>query len=274
MNEFSQRRTWGPKPAYPKVLEANRPDFRFPIVIAGPCSVESEEQIEAIVPELKMAEVTYARGGVYRAGTYPRQDGVYGLQKPLLRKWASSVREAGLKTIVEVLDIRQVDYIDQYADAFQVGARHMQDYALLKELSKSRKTVTLKRAVGATLDEFLGAAEYLARGRCAPMLIERGSATHMNHVRWDLSVSLIAAIKGTTGLPVIVDASHGTGRRDLVLPMTLAGVAAGADGFLVEVHPDPEKSLSDADQAYPLWGLQDMVRKATNVRAAASGLLP
>ena len=283
MRQFDHRRTWGPTPAYPHVLAVkSRPESGL-IVLAGPCSVESDEQVAKVVPVLKDCRVTYARGGVYRAGTYPKPTDLtargnqtrkriqpFGLQTGLLRHWADAVRKAGLRTIVEVLDIRQTETIDRYADAFQVGARHMQDYALLKKLSRSRKVVALKRAPGATLDEFLGAAEYLAQGACSPILIERGSATHMNHVRWDLSVSLIAAAKRMTGLPVLVDASHGTGRSDLVVPMTLAGVAAGADGFLVEVHPDPGNSLSDADQALRLSDLWALVNRAEDVRHATT----
>lgn len=172
---------------------------------------------------------------------------------------------------MECLDVRQVDFVARWADAIQVGARHMQDYALLKEVSAIDIPVFLKRNPGSTLDEFLGACEYLAKGKCWPVLIERGGSTHMNHVRWDLSISLIAAVKMMTGIPIIVDASHGTGRRDLVRPMTLAGIAAGADGFLVEVHPDPEKSLSDADQAYPLGRLQDLIIAARAVQAVSRG---
>lgn len=267
MKDFNTKRTWGPSPLYPAVLGAQR-DKSLPdlIVLAGPCSVESFDHVDETVPVLKACGATFARGGVYRAGTYPRE--VFGLQLDLLKYWSSQVRKAGLKTVVEVLDVRQVEKVDRYADVFQVGARHCQDYALLVELSKSKKVVTLKRNPGMTLDEFLGAAEYLARGRCSPILIERGSATQMNHVRWDLSISLIAAAKRLTNLPVLVDASHGTGRSDLVWPMTMAGLAAGADGFLVEVHPDPEKSMSDADQAVHLLSLAPMIAKAHSMVAA------
>lgn len=267
MTDFSAKRTWGPTPLYPDVLKFKAPVRQGLICLAGPCSVECPEQMEQVIPVLKACGVTYARGGVYRAGTYPGK--TFGLQWDLMREWSRRCREAGLKVVMEVLDLRLAEKMDQYCDAFQVGARHMQDYALLKELSKSQKDVALKRAPGATLDEFLGAAEYLTRGPCRPILIERGSATHMNHVRWDLSISLIAAVKRLTGIPILVDASHGTGRRDLVFPMTMAGVAAGADGFLVEVHPDPEKSLSDADQAYPLAAFPDLLWRAGLVKKLA-----
>lgn len=270
MTDFNSKRTWGPTPNYPKVLAYKRPkEHREMIVLAGPCSVESPEQMRKIIPTLKKNRVTYARGGVYRAGTYPRD--VFGLQAELASEWVAACHVAGLKVVMECLDVRQLAAMDATADAIQVGARHMQDYALLKECAQLNKTVFLKRHPGSTLDEFLGAAEYLARGRCKPVLIERGSSTHMNHVRWDLSVSTIAAVKEICDVPIIVDASHGSGRRDLVRPLLLAGMAAGADGFLVEVHPNPEASLSDADQALPLKELSGLVRRAVDIRNVAAG---
>ena len=243
---------FGPEPNYQSVKEyfpGSKPDF---ICIAGPCSIESPRQIETIARAIKTKKISFMRGGVFRAGTYPPRDSNFGLQQDLLEHWHRISKRHGLKIIVEVLDIREIDLLNHYADAFQVGARHMQDYALLKELAYCRKTVALKRHPGCNLNEFLGAAEYLVKGKCQPILIERGSSTFMDHVRWDLSVSLIAAIKRITGIPVIVDASHGSGRRDLIEPLTLAGIAAGADGFLVETHPKPNVSLSDPQQAYPL----------------------
>lgn len=199
------------------------------------------------------------RGGVYRAGTYPPDQP--GLQMDLLIEWSNIAKDHGLKIIVELLDLRNLALIDPYVDAYQVGARHMQDYAMLMELARQKKPVTLKRHPGSNLNEFLGAAEYLCRGGNSPILIERGSSTFMDHVRWDLCVSLIAAVKEQTQLPILVDASHGSGRRDLVEPLTLAGIAAGADGFLVEVHQEPDKSISDAKQAYPLGDFGDLYQK-------------
>lgn len=265
MTDFNFRRTWGPKPRYPSVLgvKPNKTDL---LVVAGPCSVESPEQIEAIVPELAKNRVAFARGGVFRAGTYPSP--VFGFQPAIAQLWSKKCHEAGLRVVMEVLDIREAGEMSLLCDAFQVGARHMQDYALLKELAQYPRTVFLKRNTGSTMDEFLGAAEYLCKGKCRPILIERGSSTHMNHVRWDLSLSLIAAVKKLTGIPIIVDASHGTGRQDLVRDMTLAGIAAGADGFLIEVHPNPQASLSDAEQAYPLGGLDEVISSARRVREA------
>lgn len=278
MNDFNTKRVWGPSPRYPAVASRQRRETPYPIlggniVIAGPCSVESERQLGVVLDHLiEAGGVTFLRGGVYRAGTYPPPEEVgFGLKLELLQMMHARAKRAGIKTIVEVLDVRQMGIVAGYADALQVGARHMQDYALLREAARFEGFVALKRHPGATLDEFLGAAEYLAAGRCKPILIERGSSSHMNHVRWDLSVSTIAAIKRMTNIPILVDASHGSGRRDLVEPLTLAGIAAGADGFLVEVHPRPKASLSDADQAYPLLKYRQLVRKAARVRAAARG---
>ena len=244
------RPEWGPEPKYERVLGYPGPDVKDFIVLAGPCAIESPEQVRAICREIAKRGITFMRGGVFRAGTYPPERP--GLQLDLLIEWKKIAVEHGLKTIVEVLDIRDIELLNPYADAFQVGARHMQDYALLIELSQVKKPVTLKRHPGSTLHEFLGAAEWLLKGGCKPILIERGSSTFMNHVRWDLCVSLIADVKLLTKLPIIVDASHGSGRCELIEPLTLAGIAAGADGFLVEVHPNPAQSLSDARQAYPL----------------------
>ena len=260
--DFLSKKTWGPQPSYPNVI-AKKGKFDKLLIIAGPCSVESHEQVDKVVPVLVDNGISYARGGVYRAGTYPRED--FGLRPELASYWSKSCREKNLKVVMEILDIRLIETFDSWSDAFQVGARHMQDYPLLVELARSKKPVLLKRNMGATLDEFLGAAEYLARGRCSPILVERGSATHENHSRWTQSDSMIAAVKRMTGIPILVDASHANGRRDLVHPLTMSGLAAGADGFIVETHPEPDKSLSDADQAYPLDGLGDLIADAKNL---------
>lgn len=240
------------------------------ISIAGPCSVESAEQIHTIAKELGRHGVKYLRGGVFRAGTYPGSN--FGwVDVRLIEEFSRAARENGMQNIIEVLDYNRdtFEIIEKYADCYQVGARQMQNYTLLRILGSTKRTVFLKRNVGATIDEFLGAAEHLlAGGLCNPILIERGSATNATHVRWDLSISMIPAIKAITKIPILIDASHGTGRRDLVEPMTLAGVAAGADGYLVEVHPDPEHSMSDSDQAWPLDDYHRLNQRVTALREA------
>jgi 3-deoxy-7-phosphoheptulonate synthase len=268
---FPKRRIWGPMPHYPKVEKYKAPD-RGLISIAGPCSVESAEQIHTIAKVLGKLGVKYLRGGLFRAGTYPGNK--FGwVDTVLMNEFYRAATENGMQTIIEVLDYHpdSLKIIAPFAHAYQVGARQMQNYTLLRVLGATKRTVFLKRHPGSTLDEFLGAAEHLlTAGLCDPVLIERGSSTHMNHVRWDLSLSMIPAVQTITDIPIIVDASHGTGRRDLVKPMTLAGIAAGADGFLVEVHPLPEKSLSDSDQAYPLDQFESLFKSIQSVKSSLS----
>jgi len=255
------RRTWGPKPNYPNVKKYKRdPDQEF-IFVAGPCSVESESQIKWCAERAKAAGATHLRGGIFRAGTYPSGNLGY-VDETLIRAYHEAARDNGLKNIIEVLDYRieTLEMIEDYSDCFQVGARQMQNYTLLDILSKFDREIFLKRAVGSTLDEWLGSAEYLCSGKARPVLIERGSSSFIDHVRWDLSLSMIPAISEICELPVIVDASHGTGRRDLVAPMTLAGIMAGAAGCLVEFHPEPNLSLSDSEQALSGDEFTDLAR--------------
>lgn len=242
------------------------------ITVAGPCSVESPEQIETIAKVVGGIGVTFLRGGVFRAGTYPGPS--FGLvNETLIQEFSRAAHDYGMRCVLEVLDYRPeaLAIYDKYADAYQVGARQMQNYQLLRLLAKRKRPVFLKRNTGSTVDEWLGAMDHLLTGNlCEPILIERGSSSHMDHVRWDLSISAIPAVHAINpDLAVIVDASHGTGRRDLVAPMTLAGLAAGADGFLCEVHPDPDRSLSDAQQAYPLLDFPKLLTKARSVWDAA-----
>jgi 3-deoxy-7-phosphoheptulonate synthase len=265
MNEFAMRRTWGPNPKYLRVLNYEPPSTDF-ILISGPCSVESKEQIHRTAKHVAACGATHLRGGVFRAGTYPGAN--FGwVDNDLLDSYYYATRANGLKNIIEILDYRDIGKMGQYCAAFQVGCRQMQNYTLLRELGRSGFPIFLKRHPGSTLDEWLGAAEHVLSEGCKELyLIERGSSTHANHVRWDLSISMIPAIKAITKIPVIVDGSHGTGRRDLVAPMTLAGVAGGAGGCLVETHPDPEKSLSDSDQALSFDEFKHLVMKINRVR--------
>lgn len=269
---FSKRRTWGPKPHYPLVESYVPPGGSPFMVIAGPCSVESGEQIYQVAKVVSSFGATHLRGGVFRAGTYPGKNFGY-ISEDLLAHYSAAAKTYGLKNIIEVLDYsdESISMVRQYADCFQVGARQMQNYTLLRKLGRMGRTVFLKRHPGSTIDEWLGSAEHLlTAGNCEPVLIERGSTGNATHVRWDLSISMIPAVQGLTDIPIIVDASHGTGRRDLVEPMTLAGVAAGANGILVETHPNPEKSLSDADQAIGLDSFMSLMDKVSKIRKAIS----
>jgi 3-deoxy-7-phosphoheptulonate synthase len=267
MNEFALRRSWGPKLKYERVLNYIPRDKEF-YVIAGPCSVESKEQIDEISSHISSCGATHLRGGLFRAGTYPGANfGMVDLS--LIEAFANAARKNNLKTIIEVLDYspKTFDLINEYADCLQIGCRSLQHYTLLRKAGATKKAIFLKRHPGATIDEWLGACEHLlVGGDCHPVLIERGSSSHMSHVRWDLSISIIPAVKEICQVPILVDGSHGTGRRDLVEPMTLAGIAAGADGCLIEVHPNPQKSLSDADQAVTKEKFKQIMNKVIKLR--------
>ncbi len=259
------RRSWGPVPKFDLVKEYVPPHNAF-VVIGGPCSIESREQINETASLVKGNGGTHLRGGVFRAGTYPSKN--FGwIDEGLISSFHFAAQFNGLKNIIEVLDYRDIDKIGQYADCFQVGCRQMQNYTLLKEVGMSGKPIFLKRNPGAKLDEWLGSAEYILKAGCKDLyLIERGSSSHVDHVRWDLSISMIPAIKSLCNIPIIVDGSHGTARRDLVIPMTLAGVAAGAGGCLVEVHKEPSKSLSDSDQALSFDEYRNLMKKIIKLR--------
>jgi len=270
MNEFSKKRSWGPEPRYPSVLQYKRPSKEF-IIIAGPCSVETELHIRRMAEIVAKAGATHLRGGVFRAGTYPSNN--FGwLNIDLIKIYHKAAKENGLKNIIEVLEYSKntLDLISEYADCYQVGARAQQHYNLLDSLNPSNKTVFLKRNTGCTVDEWLGSAEYLIRegGIKDLYLIERGSSTFHNDVRWTPTPHVIPSVKSICDIPVIMDASHSTGRRDLVPSMILSGVAAGADGVLIEVHDNPENSLSDADQAIDPSTFYKLIPKINKVREA------
>jgi len=274
-SKFAHKRVWGPIPKYPLIDHYVSDDKNF-IAIAGPCSVESESQIVEIAKQVAAAGATHLRGGLFRAGTYPGEN--FGLiDWKFFAAFKAAALENNLKTVIEVLDYSptQLVQVAEYADCFQVGCRQMQNYSLLKKLAAFGRPVFIKRHPGSTIDEWLGAGEYILKygsGFAEPVFIERGSSSHVNHVRWDLSLSMIPAIHAINpNLKVIVDAAHGTGRRDLVAPMTLAGVAAGADGCLVEVHQTPEESLSDADQAIEPSQYFDLMKRAYAVRNLLKG---
>lgn len=268
-SSFAKRRTWGPKTNYPLVEAYMPPRHQKFIVIAGPCSVESPEQIKYLASVVAALGATHLRGGVFRAGTYPGKSFGY-VDEKLIKAFSTAAAENGLKSIIEVLDYSPdpLAMVAEYADCFQIGCRSMQNYTLLRKVGAYGRQTFLKRHPGATLDEWLGAAEHLltASSFVEPVLIERGSSTQANHVRWDLSISIIPAAQAITDVPIIVDASHGTGRRDLVEPMTLAGVAAGANGILIETHQEPEKSLSDADQAIGLDVFMSLLDRVKRMR--------
>lgn len=217
-------------------------------VIAGPCSIESEEQMSATARAVKAAGATMLRGGAFkpRSSPYAFQGmGVRGLE--LLR---AAGDEVGLPVVTEVLDVRDAETVASYADVLQVGARNMQNFMMLDELGTMNRPILLKRGLSATIEELLSAAEYVLKGGNRDVILcERGIRTFETYTRNTLDLSAVAALKSLTHLPVLVDPSHATGRRDLILPMARAGIAAGADGVMIEVHPDPEHARCDGPQS-------------------------
>jgi 3-deoxy-7-phosphoheptulonate synthase len=218
------------------------------IVMAGPCSAENEAQGNATAAAVKRAGAKALRGGAFKPRSSPYS--FQGLGEEGLRLLRGAANTHDLKLVTEVMDISQIEVIDRYADIFQVGARNMQNFTLLRELGRTRKTVLLKRGISATIEEWLLSAEYvLAGGNTEVILCERGIRTFETSTRNTLDISAIPIVKQLSHLPVFVDPSHGTGRRDKVAPMARAAVAAGADGLLIEVHCDPDKAMSDGAQS-------------------------
>jgi 3-deoxy-7-phosphoheptulonate synthase len=220
-------------------------------IIAGPCSIESREQAFSIAEQVAASGAQFFRGGAYKPRTSPYA--FQGLGIEALRIMADIRSQFGLRIVTEALDSESLDLVAEWADVVQIGARNMQNFSLLKKAGRLRKPVLIKRGLSATLDEFLMAAEYvMSEGNYEVILCERGVRTFTDHTRNTLDLSIIPAVQRLSHLPILVDPSHGTGKRDSVLPMARAGVASGADGILVEVHDHPEAALSDGPQSiYP-----------------------
>jgi 3-deoxy-7-phosphoheptulonate synthase len=220
-------------------------------IIAGPCSIESREQAFAIAELVAGSGAQFFRGGAYKPRTSPYA--FQGLGLEALRIMAEVRSRFGLRIVTEAIDNETLDLVAEWADVVQIGARNMQNFSLLKRAGQLRKPVMIKRGLSATLDEFLMAAEYvMSEGNYEVILCERGVRTFADHTRNTLDLSIIPAVRRVSHLPILVDPSHGTGKRDSVLPMARAAVASGADGILVEVHDHPEKALSDGPQSiYP-----------------------
>ena len=217
-------------------------------VIAGPCSVESEEQILLAAQQVKAAGAKALRGGAFKPRTSPYA--FQGLKEEGLKLLAAAREATGLAVVTEVMTPHHVDLVAKYADVMQIGARNMQNYHLLQAVGEVRKPVLLKRGPSATMDEFLLAAEYiLDQGNQEVMLCERGVRTFETHTRFTLPLASVPYLQQRTHLPVVIDPSHGTGIASLVPPMCTAAVAAGADGLIIEVHPDPHQALSGGAQS-------------------------
>ena len=217
-------------------------------VVAGPCPIESREQAFAIAGHVAAAGAQFFRGGAYKPRTSPYA--FQGLGLDALKIMAEIREKFGLRIVTEALDSETLDLVAEWADVIQIGARNMQNFSLLKKAGRLRKPVLIKRGLSATLEEFLMAAEYvMSEGNYEVILCERGVRTFADHARNTLDLSIVPALHHVSHLPILVDPSHGTGRRDSVLPMARAAVAGGADGIMVEVHDHPEKALSDGPQS-------------------------
>ncbi len=228
-------------------------------IIGGPCTVESLEQMEIVATHLASAPVQMLRGGVYKPRTSPYAFQGLGLEG--LKILADIRRSHGIPVVTEVMSIGQIDDVVEHADMLQVGSRNMQNFDLLKALGQASKPVLLKRGLAATIEEFIMAAEYiLSHGNPDVILCERGIRSFDNYTRNVLDLGAVAALKQLTHLPVIVDPSHAVGKRELVAPLAKAAVACGADGLIIECHPEPEKSVSDARQALSLEDMVSLVR--------------
>ena len=217
-------------------------------IIAGPCGIESREQAFAIAERVARAGAQFFRGGAYKPRTSPYS--FQGLGEEGLKIMAEIRDRFGLLIVTEAVDYESLDLVDQYADMIQIGARNMQNFSLLKRAGRARKPVLLKRGMSATLEEFLMAAEYImSEGNYNVILCERGVRTFADHTRNTLDLSIVPAVQRLSHLPIIVDPSHGTGKRNKVTPLSRAAVAVGADGLIVEVHHDPDRALSDGMQS-------------------------
>ena len=218
------------------------------VVMAGPCSVESIDQLREAAKAVKAGGAKFLRGGAFKPRTSPYD--FQGLEEEGLKMLRQVADEEGLKVVTEIVDKDDLELVGKYADVYQVGARNMQNFQLLKALGKAKKPVMLKRGLSATISEWLNAAEYImAGGNEQVILCERGIRTYETFTRNTLDLSAVAAVKELSHLPIIVDPSHGTGRWQMVKPMARAAVAAGCDGLIIEVHPHPEVALSDGDQS-------------------------
>ena len=236
-------------------------------VMAGPCSVESREQILEAAHAVRRAGARFLRGGAYKPRTSPYE--FQGLAEEGLRLLALAREETGLKVVTEVMDVETLPMVADYADVLQIGARNMQNYSLLKHLGTIRKPILLKRGPSATIKEWLMAAEYIvSRGNYAVALCERGIRTFETMTRNTLDLNAVPVLKALTHLPVVVDPSHGIGLRAHVPAMARAAIAAGADGIIVEVHPRPERALSDGQQSLTPAQFEELMRQVRVIAEA------
>jgi 3-deoxy-7-phosphoheptulonate synthase len=242
-------------------------------MIAGPCSIESKEQAFAIAEQVALAGAQFFRGGAYKPRTSPYA--FQGLGEEALKIMAEVRDRFGLRIVTEAIDHETLELVADYADVIQIGARNMQNFSLLKAAGRKRKPVLLKRGLAATLDEFLMAAEYImSEGNYEVILCERGVRTFADHTRNTLDLSIVPAVQRLSHLPILVDPSHGTGKRNKVLPLSRAAVAVGADGLIVEVHHQPEKALSDGMQSIFPEQFVQLVDECSQIAAVLHRTVP
>jgi 3-deoxy-7-phosphoheptulonate synthase len=235
-------------------------------MVAGPCAIETREQAFTIAKAIRASGARLFRGGAYKPRTSPYS--FQGMGEEGLKILAEVRDTFGLGVITEAIDNESLDLVEKYADVIQIGARNMQNFSLLKRAGRARKPVLLKRGMSATLDEFLMAAEYImSEGNYNVILCERGVRTFTDHTRNTLDLSVVPAVQRLSHLPIVVDPSHGTGRRNKVLPLSRAAVAVGADGILVEVHHDPSRALSDGPQSILPEEFTQLMREARDIAA-------
>ncbi len=239
-----------------------------PVVMAGPCAVENEQQVLNIAFQVKKYGAQVFRGGAFKPRTSPYA--FQGLGEEGLKMLSKVREETGLYIVTEAIDHINIDLVEQYADIIQIGARNMQNYSLLRRAGLAKKPVLLKRGLSATIEEFLMAAEYImSGGNQQVILCERGVRTFANHTRNTLDISVIPSVKEVSHLPIIVDPSHAAGRRDYVLPLARAAIAAGADGLIVEVHNDPTHALSDGPQSLYPDQFAQLMKEIKNIKSFA-----
>lgn len=237
---------------------------RQKIMIAGPCAIEGRDQLLQIAREVKAQGASMLRGGAYKPRTSPHS--FQGLGPQGLFHLKEAAEETGLITVTEVMEPEELDLICKYADVLQVGARNMYNYPLLKRIGRTDKPVLLKRSFMATIEEFLLASEYILKeGNKRVMLCERGIRTFDSITRNTLDLAAVPILKKMSALPVIVDPSHGTGRSDIIIPMALAGIIAGADGIMIETHPNPKKALSDGLQTLDFPHFRELMEEFRNL---------
>src|SRR5438093_4264670 len=242
-------------------------------IVAGPCAIESREQAFAVAERVHRAGAQFFRGGAYKPRTSPYS--FQGLEEEALKIMAAIRDQFGLKIVTEAIDSESLELVEEYADVVQIGARNMQNFSLLKRAGRGRKPVLLKRGMSATLEELLMAAEYvMSEGNYNVILCERGVRTFADHTRNTLDLSLIPAVQRLSHLPIVVDPSHGTGKRNKVTPLSRAAVAVGADGLLIEVHCDPDKALSDGMQSLYPDQFDDLMSQVRQIAPVVGRMVP